>query len=802
MPLADTLHDLRLSARALARRPAFTIGVIVTLALGIGANTAIFSVADALLFRPPPFPHPEQLVSVWPSRGHPAGEYFAIRERTKTLSAIGTYSEWQMTLGDDGGSFRADGADLSANLFDLLGARAAIGTTFTTGADVQGAPKVAVLSNALWRTRFGGDPTIVGKSIFFEGVPRTIIGVMPADFHFPAVGTQIWIPSTFTPDQPGNHWGWFKYQMMGRLRPGTSIDAAIAELKAMMPDIRKANTVWDQGPKFGSDATMAPLQDKLGGSARTTMLVLLGVVFALLLVACANVANLVLVRAMSRDRELAVRAALGSSRRQLVVQLLGENLILAVAGGAAAALLAWVGVSSLAAALPPQIPRTAPIVVDLRVLAFTFSLVMLAWLAFGLLPAIRASGTSPGLALAGARGSTRGAAHHRVAASLTIVQLALAVVLVVGSGLLIRSLDALSRVDPGFRPERVLTARVTLPAGTYRDGAKSRAFFDAMLAGLRGTSEISAVGLVDRPPLRGPVYGRATRIEGIAEDVTKALPLVDNWQLVTPGYFEAMGIRVLAGRTFTDDDRFDAPGVVVVSKTTAEKFWPGQDPIGKRLGLPFASPWMTVIGVVADVQDDSLSAPRRVATYNPLVQIGATDVTIVARTTLSPKAFTARVTEAVNAVDRLVPVTQVQSMETIVSTSLARARFTAFLLAGFALLALVLGAVGIYGVVSYTVTERTREFGLRVALGATPSRVLRFVLGQGVRLAALGVLVGVAGAFVAARALSGLLYGVGAADPLTFAVAPLVLIVVALAATFVPAWRAVRVDPLTALRAD
>ncbi|HVZ49718.1 MAG TPA: ABC transporter permease, partial [Gemmatimonadaceae bacterium] len=694
--LGDALRDLRLSARGLARRPAFALGVVGTLALGIGANTAIFSVADALLFRPPPYPHPEQLVSVWGARAHAAGELYALRERMRSLAAIGTYAEWQMTVGNDAGSFRADGADVSANMFDILGTRAALGTTFGPGADVPGSPRVVLLSHQLWMTRFGGDSAVVGTSLLFEGAPRTVIGVMPEDFHFPGAGTQLWIPSTFDPARAGDFWGWWKYSLAGRLAPGVTPAEASREIASLAPQLRHANTLWDPGEQYGRDAAVTPLQAQLSGPARTTMYVLLGVVFALLLVACANVANLVLVRSLSREREFAVRVALGSSRRRLVTQMLGETFVLAATGGGLAVALAWGGVAALSALLPPQIPRTGPISVDLRVLAFTVGIVLFAWLAFGLAPALRASNLSPNRALSGARGATRGARHHRFAGALTVVQLALAVVLVCGSGLLLRSLDALRRVDPGFHAANVVAARVNLPAGTYRDSTRRALFFAQLLARLRGAPGVVSIATVDRPPLRGPVYGMGARIEGIAEDVTRLLPTIDHAVAVSPSYFATMGIRLVRGRDFTDADRADAPGVAVISAAMAETFWPGADPIGRRVGLPIAtSPWMTIVGVVDDVKQDSLNAPRRLTLYRPFAQSTYTDNTVVARVTGDPAAFASTIRAAAGELDRTVPVSDIRTVSSIVSASLARARFTATLLTAFALLALTLGAVGV-----------------------------------------------------------------------------------------------------------
>ncbi|HVT39350.1 MAG TPA: ADOP family duplicated permease, partial [Gemmatimonadaceae bacterium] len=605
--LGDLARDVRFAVRSLVQHPMYALAVIATLALGIGANTSIFSVADALLFRPPPYPRPSELVSVWGATG---GEYFGVRDRTRSFASVAAYSVSQMNIGDETNSERAEGAEVSENLFATFGVRPARGRGFSRGSNAVGAPREVILSDACWRARFGSDTNIVGRTILVDGVSRSVVGVMPEPFHFPSLGTQLWIQSVFDPTQTGNHWGWGKYRLIARMNRGVTLGAARADLKSITPFLRDENPVWNPGPGYGADATVTLLQATLAGPVRTTLLVLLAVVFALLLIACANVANLVLVRSIGRASEFAVRTALGCSRGRMLRQLLTESLVLAGAGGAGGVALAWAGVRALVSALPPQIPHTAPITVDARVLAFTASLTIVSAIAFGLMPALRAVRSTPGSAVPRSRGASRDAGHRRLADALTVVQLALAVVLVAGSGLLLRSFDALRRVDPGFAADHVVAARVTLSGGAYREPAKQSAFLDALLGRVQSAPGVTSVAAVNRPPLRGPVYGSAIRVEGQFEDVKRALPVIEHQQSVTPGYFATMGIPVVRGREFTSGDRADTPPVAIISASVVRRFWPNQDPVGKRIGMPFESPWITIVGVAADVKQDSLSGAK------------------------------------------------------------------------------------------------------------------------------------------------------------------------------------------------
>ncbi|MEP6764520.1 MAG: FtsX-like permease family protein, partial [Gemmatimonadaceae bacterium] len=600
----------------------------------------------------------------------------------------------------------------------------------------------------------------------------------------------------------GNYWGSYKYRFVARLRAGIDVASAQSDVRVAARRIRVMNTVWDQGEKYGVDAKVTPLQAQLAGDARTTMLVLLGVVLALLMIACANVANLVLVRSTEREREFAVRTALGCSRTRLARQLITENLILALMGGVSALILATAGVRLLGAALPPQIPRTAAIEVDGRVMLFTTVLALLTGLAVGLIPSIRAARPIRARGLTDLRGASRGVNHARSANVLTIVQLALAVILVTASGLLLRSFDAIRQANTGFSAEQVIVARITLPSGLYKEEARQSAFARNVLSQLEQANGIASVGIVDRPPLRAPVYGRAMRVQGQFEDFRNTLPLIEHSQSVSPNYFGTMGIRIKSGRAFDGTDRDSAPPVAIVSASLAKRFWPNTEAVGHHLGMPYASPWITVVGVVAEVQQDSLNGKTEETVYFPFAQRPTADFTVVAKTSIGVKGFSNQVNQLVKGLDPMAPVSGVSAMNDVVATSFARARFTAFLLSGFALLALLISAVGVYGVVSSTVTQRTREMGVRMALGATPLQVLGHLMSRGVTLAGAGAFAGVVGALFASRWLTSLLYGVTSTDAITFVSAPLILTTVGLLATWLPARRLIQHSASISLRED
>jgi putative ABC transport system permease protein len=575
---------------------------------------------------------------------------------------------------------------------------------------------------------------------------------------------------------------------------------AQAELRALAPEFRKANTLWVPAPEYGAEREVAPLQERIVSDVRARMLILLGAVGFVLLIACANVANLLLARAVARQKEVAVRSALGAGRRRIVQQFLTESALLGTLGGALGLLFAVWGVQVLVGALPADTPRIAEIGIDRSVLGFTLAVSTLSSLLFGLVPAFRSSRTDVQAALKrGERGSS--AAHHRLSGALVVAEFGLAVVLVIGAGLLIRSFTELVRVDPGFRTESIITARITPPSSRYADDARRRAFYADVLERVGALPGVKSVDAVSRLPLAGGFTGSAFEVEGKPYVPGTAAPVFED-RRITPGYPQTMGMPLLEGRALTDADREGMPRVALINETMARQFWPGEDPVGKRFKEVWLKEWTTVVGVVGDVKSQGLAGKVEPEAYRPLSQLPAHDLSLVVRTSNEPMALAPLLRTAVAGVDAHVPVSEIRTAETIVSSSVAGARFTMLLLAAFAAVALVLAAVGIYGVISYAVGRRTREIGVRVALGAPGGEVLRMVLRQALELAGIGAAIGVAAAFATTRVLQSLLFGVSATDPLILLTVPLLLVGVALLASYVPARRATKVDPMMALRAE
>jgi predicted permease len=793
----EFVRDARLALRALRRAPAFTVAAVLTLALAIGATTAIFSVVYALLLRPLPYPRPRELVTVWGSR---RGELVAFRARLRTVVGLAAWQPRGATLDDGSESARVDGAAATPELFTTLGVRAALGRTFTAEEGMRGGDDVVLLGHALWRRRFAGDPHVVGRRILVDGAPRTVVGVMPPEFAFPSERAEFWIPAIAEPGDAVGAWAIGGYTLIGRLRPGTPLAAAAREIHDVAPTLRRLNLIWDPGPEYGADATVTSLHESVVATTRPALLLLLGAVGLVLAVACVNVANLLLARATARQRELAVRAALGGGRGRLVRQLLAESLVLAGGGAALGLLVARLGLRWMIGALPPGVPRAGEIGLSAPVLLFTTGLAVLTGVAFGLLPALRASRAGGEIARAGRSG--RGVGHQRVAAALVVGEVAVAVVLVASAVLLVRSFVELRRVDPGWRAARVVGARLTPPRHAFEDPARVAALYDAVLARVAALPGVESVGAVSELPLARPVYGMALRVEGQYEDLTRSLPQASHAQYVTPGYLATLGIPVLQGRDVADADRAGAPPVALVSASLARRFWPGESAVGKRIGYPYKSPWLTIVGVVRDVNVDSLRDTARVAVYVPFRQSRNSELTVVARSTGDPAAVGPALRAIVAEIDRSVSVSEVRTMDEVVGQSLAKPRFVTLLVGVFAGVALLLGAVGVYGVMSYLVAQRTRELGVRLALGATERDIVVTVSRWAVGLAAAGAVVGTGVALLLVPAFRSLLYGVSPADPVTVLGVPSFFVAVALLASAGPAVRAARVDPVTTLRGD
>jgi putative ABC transport system permease protein len=799
--LGDLLQDVRFGWRSLRRAPAFAIAATVTLALGIGANAAIFSVVNAVVLRPLPYARPHELVSIGRGSG---GEFVALRERLRSYTQVAAYVRQTHPIDDGREAIRAEGVAITTNLLATLGVAPLLGRGFTEDEGQHGNNAVLLLSHGLWQRQFGGSRDVIGKRLLVEGVPNTVVGVMPAHFHFPSKDAQYWQPYAFNPANVGYHWGVGGKAFIGRLAAGVTRTRAERELREVWPALRTLNPLWQPGPEYRRDATVTALQEQVVGSAGQLLWILFGCVLMVLLIGCVNVANLLLARATARERELSVRAALGGGRARLIRQLVTESLLLSGLGAALGVVLAYVGVGWLVAVMPGGVPRAEEIAVNGSVLLFTSLVAVITGVLFGIIPAVRATRVGR-LSIAGfGRRATAGASHQRVSGLLVASEMALAVVLVIVATLLVRSFAAMRTVDPGFRTAHVVAARVSPPGDSYDDPARLTALYATILERVSALPGVGSAAAVDGLPLAQTVWGLATRVEGQFEDGTRPLPVIDHLQMVTPKYFETMGVPV-RGRAFTEADRAGQVPVAIVSESVVKKFWPNGDAIGKRIGYPFASPWMTIVGVVPDTKMDSLTDTTSMSAYLPWQQrtgMAGTEMWVVVRSDGDPSALGGTIRRIVQEVDRSVPVSDVRTMDAVISGSLQRARFTMLLVGAFAAAALLLGAVGIYGVMSYIVGQRTQELGVRLALGAPRFGVMALVVGRAAKLALAGAVIGLLAALFGTKALGTLLYGISATDPLTFVAVPVLFLVVAVLASYAPAIRATRADPVRALRAD
>ncbi len=800
------LHDLRIALRSLRRVPGFAAVVVLTLALGIGANTAIFSVVNGVLFTPLPYPQPDRLVLVWEQNPHRGSSrntvspsnYLDWRDRARSFSGLAAFTWTGITL-TGGNPEHAEGRAVSPEFFTVLGMTPALGRTFTAEENAPGAGKVIVLSHGLWQRRFGGDSTIVGRTIAVAGGDVRVVGVMPASFQSMPLGQdQYWEPLGLDPADRERRG---RYAMVvGRLRDGVSADQAQAEMTSIAADLAREHVDFNTG--WG--ANVVTLTDQIVGRARPVLLTLLGAVSLVLLIACANVANLMLARTAARRREFAVRAALGASPRRLARELLTESVLLAVIGGAAGLVLAVWGVNLLVAAAPAEVPRLAQIGLDGRVLTVTIVVTLLAGVLFG----------SPGVLGLGAdelAADLHGASHRttsgtdakRLRGALVIAQVSLSMILLVGAGLLIRSLERLTAVDPGFDPSQVLTVAVDLPAATYPDAPRRTAFYAELLRRARAMPGVTSAAMIDFLPLAGPGSATSFTVAGRPAPAPGQVPVADI-RVVDPGYFQTMRIPLRAGRIPDQRDGASAPPVVVINETMARTLWPDEDPVGRRVKVNMWDPdaEAEVIAVAADVRQDRLDGDRRAMIYYPAAQAPTIGMNLVLRTAGPPLDYAAPMRAAVRDIDPDQPVGQVTTMASIVQVSIADRRFPMFLLSLFALLAVALAAVGIYGVLSYTVGLRTQEIGVRMALGARAVDILELVLKQGGTLVVVGGVAGLAGALALSRVLRGLLFGITPADPATYLSVALVLAVVALGAMALPARRAAIVDPVRALKSE
>ena len=798
-PLEDFVRDVRHSIRTLARRPGFTIVAVATLAIGIGASTAMFTLVNSVLLRPLAYAEPGRLVHI--AEVAPSAEtnsasprsVTAWRKQSTTFETIAASTDRQQTLRDGEGAEAIEaGVRLTTvEYFTLLGARAQLGRTLLP--EDERAPRV-VLSDALWRSRYGASPGIVGRTVILNDVPHTVVGVMPRDFHSVGGQPELWAAMTFNdPDWLGRY-----LQVLARLKPGVTIGAAQAEMASIAA--RMSTDRPDSHRDWGARVT--PLQEHVIGKTRPALLLLFGAVSLLLVIACANVASLFLGRAAARRKEMAVRRSLGATRGRLIMQTMSEALVIAVIAGAVGVLVAYAGTDAIVRVLPADLalPRVDEIAVDRRVLIFAMLVSIATGLLFGAVPALSGAAVDPGGAL---RESARGVAggRARMRNALVIAEIALAVVLLAGAGLLVRTVGNLLRVDAGIRAEGVLTMRLRLAGGGY-DAARRRGFMEELLPRLAALPGATAVGSVGSLPLTGARSANWF----FRNDRPKPGPgegLGADYRVVGGDYFAAMGMQVIRGRVFDTTDDENAPPRFIVNEALAERYFPGEDPLGKHITYEWFGPQSgEIVGIVGSVRESGLDQAPSPGVYRPHAQDPWPQMSVVLRTTGDPAQLGAAAVAAVRGVDPTLAMPQLRTLEQVVTDTLSRQRLTMFLLAGFAAMSLLLVVIGLYGVISYSVSQRTRELGVRIALGAQRSDVLRLVVTEGMVLVAIGVLIGVAASVAMSRVLAGLLFGVAPTDPWNLLAVASLLTATALVASWFPANRATRIDPVGVLGAE
>jgi putative ABC transport system permease protein len=796
------LSDLRYGIRLLLKSPGFTIIAVLALGLGIGANTAIFSLVDRVLIQPLPFGDPDKLVIVWEDasfisfpRNTPAPANFVDwKKQNEVFTDMAATRGRAASLTGDGPPDMVFGRGVTANLFDVLGVKPIMGRTFTEEEDRSG-ENVVMIGYGLWKTRYGGDPSIIGRGILMDGVKNIVIGVMPPGFNFPARQTQFWGPSRLTPRDLNNR-GSHYLNVYARLKPGVTVARAQSDMTAI------ARRLAEQYPNTNKrvGATVVELKDQIVGNTGTALVILLAAAGCVLLIACANVANLLLAKAAGREREMAIRTALGAARGRLVRQMVTESVLLSLVGGALGLALAFFSMRLLVSLIPTGLASASNI--DGRLLGFNLAVSLLTGLVFGIVPALQTTGFGVAEKLKEGGRSGVGRSSRRFRDALVVAEVALAMILLVSAGLLLQTLRNLRSIDAGFDSSKMLTLTTRLPNPKYADANKRVNYFDAVLARIRSLPGVTSAGFTSNLPFTARGNTNGFRVEGVQFPAGASPDAL--YREITDGYFETMRNRMLEGRFFGTEDRTNSLPVVIINETFKKQFWPNESALGKRIQTSGdGSPWQTIVGVVRDVRERGLEFEMKPAVYLPVVQVPFgwnIPSQLAIRTSMEPLAVAKAAREAIWAVDSEQPISQVQTMDDIVDTEVADHKQQTTLLGSFAALALVLASLGIYGVLSYAVTQRVREIGLRMALGASTQDVTRMVVGQGLKLTGIGFGIGIAIALVVTRFLTKLLVGVSAADPVVYACVTGALAVVALVACYVPAARASRVDPMFALR--
>ncbi len=794
-------QDLRYGSRMLVKKPGFTLIAVVTLALGIGANTAIFSVVNAVLLRPLPFNEPERLVKVWETRYQlgrarnvvsPA-DFFDWRARNKVFEHMAAYDTGDYSLTGGGEPERLRLSRVSPDLFPLLRQQPILGRAFTQEEETNGKDLVVILSHGFWERRFGRDPSIIGKTITLSGFNYVVVGVMPPGFGFPDSKVELWAPYAPSENERANRGGHY-LDVLARLKPGVTLEQARADMSSIASDLEKQHQV-----NTGHGTNLFSLYEETVGDVRRALLVMLAAVGFVLLIACANVANLSLARGAARHREVAIRTAMGATRRRVIRQFLTESLLLSLIGGLLGLLLALWGIDLLLKINPDNIPRAREIRPDYLVLAFTFGISFITGIIFGLAPALQISRQDLNETLKeSGRGTAGSLRRNRLRAVFVVSEVALSLVLLIGAGLMIKSFIRLSRVDLGFNPDNLLAVTISLSGSKYRDGQPRVSYFDQVRRNIAALPGVQSVGMVLGLPLAGRLGSRYFGVEGRPPQ-PPGQGYNANINVISPDYFRTMGIRFIRGRDFSERDVTGQPQVVIVNEELARRFFPNEDPMEKRIVLSGNSLW-TVVGVVGDVRNQGMEKEARAEMFFPHAQAPFNFSTIVARTNDDPLKLVPAARNVARSLDKDQPLYDIATVEQVVSNAVVSQRFNVILLGIFASVALILAGVGLYGVMSYSVSQRTNEIGVRMALGARAGDVLGLVLRQGMSLALAGVALGLGASFALTRLMAKLLFGVSATDPMTFVMIALLLSGVALVACYLPARRATKVDPMVALR--